>query len=171
MGMEKIGDIDKASKSSKLQDDDPPPYPGGPSSSTHVIPHAIPDNDDESRVHGASSDAVEYSDPHMTCTATALTIRWYYFPIGSKVIPLAAIRGIEHVPLGLLTGRGRLWGTANAGVWAHLDASRPSKTEGILLDLVQHVKPLITPDDVPALLEVLVRHTGLEVREGHGRVV
>lgn len=144
------------SKSSSLPDnpkphENPPPSPGSPSTqSTATAPQPT-----------APPDTALYSDDHITCTATTLTIRHYYFPAGSKIIPLATISGVENSPLGLLSGRGRIWGTANSGIWAHLDFRRPSKTEGILLELAtQRVRPLITPDNVPALLDVLVRYTG-----------
>ena len=125
---------------------------------------------DDSRLSTASS-AETYHDSYISCTATTLMIRAYYFPWGSKTIALSSLQAIERVPLGVLSGRGRIWGTANPGVWAHLDLARPSKTEGLVLHVGQGVTPLVTPRDVDALVGVLVRHTGLEVHYGQGRFV
>ena len=75
-----------------------------------------------------------------------LEIRHYYL-WGSKKVPYGSIKGVQRVALSALKGRARIWGTANMGYWANLDTKRPSKKEGLVLDLGKRVKPFITPDD------------------------
>lgn len=90
-------------------------------------------------------------------------IRWYYL-WGTKTIPYTAIRAARRVPLSsLLRGRGRVWGTANPRYWASLDPGRPRKRNGLVLDLGQPVRPLITPDDVPAVEQIIKERAGLAV--------
>ena len=97
-----------------------------------------------------------YRDRWISCTPTEVEIRGYYFPWGSKHIPYDTIKAIRSVDMGVLSGRSRIWGTANPGYWAHLDPSRPRKKVGLVLDLGKRVKPFITPDD-PGAVEALIR--------------
>ena len=57
-----------------------------------------------------------YRDRWITCTATEVEIRGYYFPWGTKHIPYKTINAIRSVEMGMLSGRGRIWGTANPRV-------------------------------------------------------
>ena len=100
--------------------------------------------------------SAEYQDKRITCTADEIEIRGYYFPWGTKHIPYASIRSVERVSLGVLTGRGRVWGTANPGRWANFDPRRPSKQVGFDFDVGGSVKPLITPDQ-PDMFERALR--------------
>jgi hypothetical protein len=100
--------------------------------------------------------AVEYEDSWIRCTAEAIEVRGYYFPWGTKHIPYESIRSIERVNLGALTGRARIWGTANPKRWASLDPGRAGKTVGFDLHLRGPIEPLITPDD-PNAFETAVR--------------
>jgi hypothetical protein len=100
--------------------------------------------------------AVEYEDRWIRCTPEAIEVRGYYFPWGTKHIPYGSIRSIGRVNLGALTGRGRVWGTANPGRWASFDPRRATKDVGFDLQLGGPVKPLITPDD-PNAFETAVR--------------
>jgi hypothetical protein len=97
-----------------------------------------------------------YRDRWITCTQEAIRIRAYYFPWGTKTVPYTSIRSVSRRPLGVLTGRARIWGSGNPTVWLSLDPGRPGRTEGLLLDLGRRVRPLITPED-PAAVETLVR--------------
>ena len=58
-------------------------------------------------------------------------------------------------------GKGRIWGTANPQYWASLDPGRPRKNAALILDLGRPVKPFITPDDVPAVADIIVARAGL----------
>jgi hypothetical protein len=98
----------------------------------------------------------EYQDRWIRCTQDAIEVRGYYFPWGTKHIPYGSIRSIERVNLGALTGRARLWGTANPGRWASFDPRRATKKVGFDLHLGGPVKPLLTPDD-PDGFETAVR--------------
>jgi hypothetical protein len=102
-----------------------------------------------------------YRDQWIECGPDAVRIRGYYFPWGSKVIPYPEIRGVRRLPIGALTGRGRLWGTSNPRYWASLDPRRMRKTEGLVLDVGRFVHPFITPDDAQAAEAAIWSRAGL----------
>ena len=54
-----------------------------------------------------------------------------------------------------LTGKGRLWGTADLRYWLPLDMRRPGKHTLICIDLGRGVKPCVSPDDTDRVIEVL----------------
>ncbi len=94
-------------------------------------------------------------------------VRGYYVPWGTKHIPYESIRAIERVRIGLLTGKLRLWGTANPRYWASHDPRRPLKAEALILDLAgSPVKPFLTPDDPDALLATVREHSSAPVHAG-----
>jgi len=92
-----------------------------------------------------------YRDRWIECGPDEIRIRAYYFPWGTKRIRYSSIRSARLVDLGLLTGRGRIWGTGNPRYWASLDPKRPMKKVGLILDLGHFVRPVITPDDPDAV--------------------
>ena len=99
--------------------------------------------------------AENYREHGIVCENDALEIRHYYL-WGSKKVSYRSIVGVQRVTMGVLKGRGRIWGTANIGYWTNLDTQRPTKTEGLILDLGKRVKPFITPDD-PDRVETIIR--------------
>jgi hypothetical protein len=113
--------------------------------------------------------AFEYEDRWIRCTPEAIEVRGYYFPWGTKHIPYRSIRSIERVNLGALTGRARLWGTANLGRWASFDPGRVRKTVGFDLNLGGPVEPLITPDDPDAFESAVRAHVDPGVFATGGR--
>lgn len=98
-----------------------------------------------------------YEDRWIRCEADRLVIGGYYFPtLGKKVVPYRRIRSVDVVPLTMLGGRWRIWGTSNPRYWFHLDWNRPQKQTALVLDLGARVTPVITPDDpqtVAAIIE------------------
>jgi hypothetical protein len=98
----------------------------------------------------------DYDDARVQCTDTAVNLRGYYFPWGTKRIAYSSIRDVTRVETGALRGRARIWGTANPGLWANFDPERPKKKFALILDLAKRVKPFITPDDLDAV-EALIR--------------
>lgn len=74
--------------------------------------------------------AARYKDRWIECTDEELRIRGYYLPWGTKRIRYADIQSVRRVQLGVLRGRGRIWGTANPRYWASLDPARPGSTPG-----------------------------------------
>jgi hypothetical protein len=96
-----------------------------------------------------------YKEKGFICGDNALEIRHYYL-WGSKKVPYSSIVSVQRVSLAALKGKARIWGTANMGYWANLDTKRPSKREGLVLDLSKSVKPFITPDDCDRV-ETLLR--------------
>ena len=111
----------------------------------------------------------EYRDRTLSVDDTGITLRWYYFPAGTKRIPVARLRSVTRVEIGALTGRGRIWGTANPRYWANLDVNRPKKSTGYVLDTGRFVRPFVTPDEPDAFEAALSDH-GVTVTDG-GRSV
>lgn len=100
-----------------------------------------------------------YSDQRISCTEDGITIQWYYL-WGPKTIPYSDIEGVERVRLSFMRGKWRLWGTADPRYWASFDPGRHRKPAGLILELGKGVRPFITPDDVPAVEEILKEHAG-----------
>jgi hypothetical protein len=112
----------------------------------------------------------DYDDGTISCAADGLRIRRYYMPFGSKRIPCSAIRAVERVPIGALTGRGRIWGTAHPGHWANLDPRRPRKKVGFVIDAGAHIKPFLTPSDPAAFEAAIAARTTVPVTSRRGRL-
>lgn len=98
----------------------------------------------------------DYHDATVQCTDSAVELRGYYVPWGTKRVPYDSIRDVQRVETSALRGRARIWGTANPGLWANFDPSRPKKKIALILDLGRKVKPFITPDD-PDVVESIIR--------------
>jgi hypothetical protein len=107
-----------------------------------------------------------YEDQWIECTPDDLRIRGYYFPWGTKRIPYSSIRQVTIVNMGLLTGRGRIWGSSTLRTWASLDPGRPSKTKALVLDTGGHIRPFVTPDDPDAVAAVIRERSGATVTTG-----
>lgn len=119
---------------------------------------------------GSARDTIEdYDDGTISCGADGVRIRRYYVPGGSKRIATSAIRSAQRVPIGLLTGRARIWGTANPRYWASLDPSRPRKQVGFVIDAGRPVKPFVTPEDPDAFEAALTAH-GVSVERRRNRL-
>jgi hypothetical protein len=105
--------------------------------------------------------AIRYQDKNIVLDDDGITIHWYYFPFGSKRLHWADIRKVSVEPMGVMTGKYRIWGTSLPQYWLHLDLARPAKDKAIVLETAGWVKPVITPDDVDSALRVIQEKTGL----------
>jgi hypothetical protein len=101
-----------------------------------------------------------YREEGIICGDDVLEIRHYYL-WGSKKVPYRSIKGVQRVALAALKGRARIWGTANPGYWANLDTRRPSKKEGLVLDLGKSIKPFITPVELDRVEALIRERAGL----------
>lgn len=99
-----------------------------------------------------------YEDTYITCDEQGLTIRWYYFPFGDKVVPYESIQGFEKIELGF-EGKWRIWGMGLVPHWFHLDPGRPGKDTGIILNDGHPIQFIITPDDVESVFRILQAKT------------
>ncbi|WP_394617568.1 hypothetical protein JNUCC0626_00205 [Lentzea sp. JNUCC 0626] len=100
-----------------------------------------------------------YDDGLIVCGDEELVIRRYYFPFARpKRVRYHRIRSARRFELTSLTGRYRYWGSGNLRQWFNLDPKRHRKREGLVLDLGGRMQPVITPDDVDAVLAVLADH-------------
>ena len=113
---------------------------------------------------------VEYRDRFIECTGDEIRVHGYYFSWGTKHIAYANIRSLRRVEMGLTTGKGRIWGTANPRYWASFDPKRPAKKVALVLDLGRFVRPFLTPDDPDAVESIIEAHTarGPEARDDTG---
>jgi hypothetical protein len=102
---------------------------------------------------------VSYDDGRVALTDDALVIRWYYFPFGTKRIRYADIGRVRRLPLTVMNGRWRMWGSSDFVHWANLDAARPGKAEAFVVYLSsQRVRPVITPDSPDEVAAELAGH-------------
>jgi hypothetical protein len=116
--------------------------------------------------------AGDYKDTWISAGADGLSIRFYYFPFGTKHIAYGEISSITRVNMGALTGRGRLWGTGSFRYWASLDPQRPKKKVAYVLDLGHAVRPYITPSDPAGFEAALAAFDAVPVEAGgRGRLI
>jgi hypothetical protein len=110
-----------------------------------------------------------YRDRWIVCTATDICIKGYYFPWGTKRIRYTAIRAVQRVELGTLSGRARIWGTSNPRYWASLDPRRPRKAMGLVLNVGGQIRPFLTPEDADAVVALIrERAPQVSVTDGGG---
>lgn len=69
-----------------------------------------------------------YQDHLVSLSDRTLTLKWYYFPFGSKTIALSDIERIHAISPSLVNGKCRFWGTGSPGIWYALDWKRPWRT-------------------------------------------
>lgn len=108
--------------------------------------------------------SVLYEDDYIVCDDDALTIHWYYFPIGSKRIPYSSIRQVREEPMNFWTGAGRIWGMGLSPDWFHLDPKRPEKNRCITIDDGQWVRSIITPDNHDQVFRILQQKVNPSMR-------
>ena len=96
-----------------------------------------------------------YEDEYIVCDDNAITIHWYYFPIGSKRIPYNTIRSIQEESMEFWTGGGRIWGMGLSPYWFHLDWKCPLKTKCIIIDDGNWIKSIITPNEHNTVMRIL----------------
>lgn len=113
-------------------------------------------------------DLATYQDRWIECTGDEVRIHGYYFPWGTKHVPYTSIRKVRRLDMGLLTGRTRIWGTANPRYWASLDPKRPLKRVAYVLEIAKFVRPFVTPDDPDAFEAAIRAHTGLGITRDDG---
>lgn len=113
--------------------------------------------------------AILYEDKRIICDEDGLTIGAYYFPFGqSKRVYYRDIKALTTYTMGVHTGRYRIWGAGDPRYWLNLDWSRPQKEKLIVLELGRFVRPVITPDDVSAVVQILEEKTGLSTEHKQG---
>ena len=100
-----------------------------------------------------------YEDKWLVCDDDAITIKTYYFPIGSKRIPYTQLKGISEQALTAASNY-RIWGASDPRYWFHLDTTRPQKNKALILDKGDWVKAVITPQDPDRVLQILREKTG-----------
>lgn len=96
-----------------------------------------------------------YQDEVVRMDRTGIVIRHYYWPFGHKRIPFADIRSFDPRPLKAWHGQYRVQGIDMRGRWYSRDRDRGEKELAIDLDVGRRIRPILTPRDPDAVLEIL----------------
>jgi hypothetical protein len=106
----------------------------------------------------------DYDDGRVACTDQGITIRRYYFPIGTKRIPYQAIREVRQVKMSAL-GKTRIHGSGDLVHWFNFDPHRPRKETALVIHPDGRIRPVVTPDDPDRMIADLRSH-GVNVTSG-----
>lgn len=96
-----------------------------------------------------------YTDSVVSMGEDGLVIKRYYWPAGRKRIPYAEIRRFNARPLRAWHGQYRVQGIDHRGRWYSRDRHRGEKERAIDLTVGRVIRPVLTPDDTDAVLEIL----------------
>jgi hypothetical protein len=113
---------------------------------------------------------VLYSDGLVEISTETILFRRYYFPFGSKRIPLSDIEHVVVQKPSFATGRYRLQGSAGLHTWSPMDPQRPKRTK-IFFTRLRHQKLCISftvEDD--AAVESIFREKQLLRDDSEGSV-
>ena len=102
---------------------------------------------------------VLYEDNYIVLSESALTIKHFYFPVGSKRIPYDEITAVREEELDFWSGKWRIWGARKLPQWFHLDWNRPGKERCIIVETSGMLDPVLTPDHHDKVLAILEQHT------------
>jgi hypothetical protein len=107
--------------------------------------------------------SILYEDKYIICDDDALTINYYYFPVGSKRIPYQKIQKMQKEDMNFWRGGSRIWG-GSFSFWFNLDPQRPWKNKLIIIDEGELTKPVITPDKAEEVWQILLAKTSFHSR-------
>lgn len=96
-----------------------------------------------------------YTDGIVSMGEDGLVIKRYYWPVGRKRIPYAEIRSFDARPLRAWHGQYRVQGIDHLGRWYSRDRHRGEKERAIDLTVGRVIRPVLTPDDPDAVVEIL----------------
>lgn len=101
--------------------------------------------------------AALYIDSIVELRDDDIVIKRYYWPVGRKRIAYTEIRGFTSRPLRAWHGQFRVQGIDHRGRWYSRDRHRGEKEQAIDLTVGRLINPVLTPDDVDAVLDILER--------------
>lgn len=96
-----------------------------------------------------------YSDTVVGLTDDRVVINHYYWPLGKKRIRYSDIRSFDVRPLKAWHGQFRVHGVDHLGRWYSRDRHRGEKERAIDLDVGRLIHPVLTPDDIDKVLDIL----------------
>ena len=99
-----------------------------------------------------------FADPLISIRAGALVIKHYYFPTGTRRIPVRSMRAVRRYPITSSSGRRRYWGSGDTVHWFNLDPHRAHKEYAVVIDVGRRAKPVVTPDNPELFEDVLAQH-------------
>ncbi len=108
---------------------------------------------------------MDYDDGTIACTDSELVVRRYNLLLMPHRIPYTKISSVTVRSMGTWSGKWRIWGSGDLRHWLNFDASRPGKSQALVIDVGGWIRPTITPDDPARVLEVLRSH-GVAVSDG-----
>jgi hypothetical protein len=104
-----------------------------------------------------------YTDGNIAFDDTGIALHGYYFPWGTKHLAYSSITGIRRFEMSNLRGKWRIWGTGNFKYWAPLDAARPKKSVGYIINVGARISPFITPRDPEKFEAAIETHTSVVI--------
>ena len=101
-----------------------------------------------------------YQDDRMILDDQGITITSYLYPGNRRHIPYATISDYNVIELGPFSGRHRLvgLGVRRPRHFFHWDRTRSTKTRSIALDAGRLLHPVISPDDLDRVVQLLDEH-------------
>jgi hypothetical protein len=100
---------------------------------------------------------VLYADDVVRMREGGVVITRYYWPVGRKRIAYDEIQAFTTRPLKAWHGQYRVQGVDHRGRWYSRDRHRGEKERAIDLDVGGLIHPVLTPNDVDAVLDILER--------------
>jgi hypothetical protein len=102
-----------------------------------------------------------YQDDRMFLDDQGITITSYLYPGHQRHILYTTISDYQLIELGPLSGRHRLVGLGfrRPRNFFHWDRTRSTKTHSIALDTGRPLHPVISPDDLDRVVQLLDEHS------------
>ncbi len=109
-----------------------------------------------------------YQDNGMFLDEEGITITSYLYPGHRRHIPYASMSDYRLIELGPLAGRHRLVGLGlrRPRHFFHWDPARSTKTHSVALDTGRLIDPIISPDDLHRVVQLLDEHAE-QLSESH----
>eukprot|EP01027_Heterolobosea_sp_BB2_P027177 GEZU01042433.1.p2 GENE.GEZU01042433.1~~GEZU01042433.1.p2 ORF type:complete len:225 (-),score=56.82 GEZU01042433.1:162-776(-) len=93
------------------------------------------------------NDEFLYKDLYLELDQDKLRIKFYYFPFGSKVIPLTDIKDVRVRDTDYDWKQWCYWGMRFSRNWFHFDPTRTYKHHFVELDTGKWIIPAVSPDN------------------------
>ncbi|MGM0559342.1 MAG: hypothetical protein ACQEVA_23360 [Myxococcota bacterium] len=99
-----------------------------------------------------------YEDRYLVLDESALTIKHFYAPMGSKRVAYEDIESVYEDELNFWSGKWRFGGPRRLPQWFHVDWYRPGKDTCIVVETTDYLDPVLTPENHEKVLAILQQH-------------